>query len=213
LIGGETAEMPSIYAEGEYDLAGFAVGVVDRPKIIDGRSILPGDVLIGLASTGLHSNGYSLARRVLLEQGKLSVTSRLPELDRPLGDILLTPTRIYAKQILTLIQECPIKGIAHITGGGITENLPRVFPSGVLAQVRRSSWSVPPIFQVIERLGQVEREEMYRVFNMGIGLILVVPASAAQAVIARATALGDPACQIGTIVSSAGDGPLVEYVD
>jgi phosphoribosylformylglycinamidine cyclo-ligase len=213
LIGGETAEMPSFYADGEYDLAGFAVGVVDRPKIIDGRSIVPGDALIGLASTGLHSNGYSLARRVLLDQAKLGVTSRLPELDQPLGDVLLTPTRIYAKQVLTLIQECPIKGIAHITGGGITENLPRVFPSGVRAQVRRSAWSVPPIFQAIARLGQVEREEMYRVFNMGIGLILVVPASAAQAVIARATALGDPACQIGTIVASAGDVPLVEYVD
>ena len=213
LIGGETAEMPSFYADGEYDLAGFAVGVVDRPKIIDGRSIVPGDALIGLASTGLHSNGYSLARRVLLDQAKLSVTSRLPELDQPLGDVLLTPTRIYAKQVLTLIQECPINGIAHITGGGITENLPRVFPSGVRAQVRRSAWSVPPIFQAITRLGQVEREEMYRVFNMGIGLILVVPASAAQAVVARATALGDPAYQIGTIVASSSEGPLVEYVD
>jgi phosphoribosylformylglycinamidine cyclo-ligase len=213
LIGGETAEMPSFYADGEYDLAGFAVGVVDRPKIIDGRSIAPGDALIGLASTGLHSNGYSLARRVLLDQAKLSVTSRLPELDQSLGDVLLTPTRIYAKQVLGLIQEYPINGIAHITGGGITENLPRVFPSGVRAQVRRSAWSVPPIFQAIARLGQVEREEMYRVFNMGIGLILVVPAPAAQSVIARAKALGDPAWQIGTIVSSTGEGPLVEYVD
>jgi phosphoribosylformylglycinamidine cyclo-ligase len=141
------------------------------------------------------------------------MTSRLPELDQPLGDVLLTPTRIYAKQILTLIQESPIKGIAHITGGGITENLPRVFPSGVRAQVRRSAWSVPPIFQAIARLGTVEREEMYRVFNMGIGLVLVVPASASQAVIARTTSLGDPACQIGTIVSSTGVEPLVEYVD
>lgn len=213
LIGGETAEMPSFYTEGEYDLAGFAVGVVDRSKIIDGRSIGPGDALIGLASTGLHSNGYSLARRVLLDQAKLSMTSRLPELDQPLGDVLLTPTRIYAKQVLGLIQEYPINGIAHITGGGITENLPRVFPSGVRAQVQRSAWSVPPIFQAIARLGQVEREEMYRVFNMGIGLILVVPASAAHAVIAHATAVGDPAYLIGTIVPSTGEGPLVEYVD
>jgi len=213
LIGGETAEMPSFYADGEYDLAGFAVGVVDRPKIIDGRSIVPGDALIGLASTGLHSNGYSLARRVLLDQAQLSVTSRLPEFDHPLGDVLLTPTRIYAKQILTLTQECPIKGIAHITGGGITENLPRVFPSNVRAQVRRSAWSVPPIFQAIARLGQVAREEMYRVFNMGIGLILVVPASATQSVVARATSLGDPACLIGTILASNGKEPLVEYVD
>ncbi len=213
LIGGETAEMPSFYAEGEYDLAGFAVGVVDRPKIIDGRSIVPGDVLIGLASTGLHSNGYSLARRVLLDKAQLSMASRLPELDRPLGEVLLTPTRIYAKQILLLIQDCPIKGIAHITGGGITENLPRVFPAGIGAQVKRSAWSVPPIFQAIARLGAVEREEMYRVFNMGIGMILVVPASDAPIVIARATALGDQAYQIGTIVASAGEGPLVEYVD
>ncbi len=213
LIGGETAEMPSFYAAGEYDLAGFAVGVVDRPKIIDGRSIVPGDVLIGLASTGLHSNGYSLARRVLLDQAQLSMTSRLPELDRPLGEVLLTPTRIYAKQVLTLIQDCPIKGIAHITGGGITENLPRVFPAGIGAQVQRSAWSVPPIFQAIARLGQVERAEMYRVFNMGIGMILVVPASDALTVIARARALSDQAYQIGTIVASTGDGPLVEYVD
>jgi len=213
LIGGETAEMPSFYMEGEYDLAGFAVGVVDRPKIIDGRHIVPGDALIGLASTGLHSNGYSLARRVLLDQAKLSLTSRLPEFDQPLGNVLLTPTRIYVKQILTLIQECSIKGMAHITGGGITENLPRVFPSGVRAQVRRSAWAVPPIFQAIAGLGHVEAEEMYRVFNMGLGLILVVPASAAQAVITRASTLGDQAWQIGTIVSSTGAGPLVEYVD
>ena len=127
--------------------------------------------------------------------------------------MLFRSTRIYAKQVLALIQQCPIKGIAHITGGGITENLPRVFPSGVRAQVRRSAWSVPPIFQTIARLGQVEREEMYRVFNMGIGLILVAPASDVQSVIARATGLGDPACQIGTIVASTGDEPLVEYVD
>jgi phosphoribosylformylglycinamidine cyclo-ligase len=166
-----------------------------------------------LASTGLHSNGYSLARRVLLDQAQLSVTSRLPELDQPLGDVLLTPTRIYAKQILTLIQEYPIKGIAHITGGGITENLPRVFPSGVRAQVRRSAWSVPPIFQAIARLGQVEREEMFRVFNMGIGLILVVPAAVAQSIVARATSLGDPACQIGSMISSIDGEALVEYVD
>jgi phosphoribosylformylglycinamidine cyclo-ligase len=213
LIGGETAEMPSFYSEGEYDLAGFAVGVVDRSQIIDGRHIVPGDALIGLASTGLHSNGYSLVRRVLLDQAKLSVTSLLPELDRPLGDVLLTPTRIYAKQILTLIQEFSIKGMAHITGGGITENLPRVFPPGMRAQVQRSAWSVPPIFQAIAGIGNVEPEEMYRVFNMGIGLILVVPAAAAQAVIARATDLGDPAYRIGTIVPSNGDVPLVEYVN
>lgn len=213
LIGGETAEMPSFYPAGEYDLAGFAVGVVDRSKIIDGRTIAPGDVLIGLASTGLHSNGYSLARRVLFEQAKLTVASRVPELDRPLGDILLTPTRIYAKQILTLVQEFPIKGIAHITGGGITENLPRVFPSGVRALVRRKAWPVPPIFEIIASRGAVSREEMYRVFNMGIGLILIVAPEAADAVIQRAAVLGDQGYRIGSIVSTTEGKPLVEYVE
>lgn len=211
LIGGETAEMPSMYADGEYDLAGFAVGIVDKPKLIDGRTIAPGDVLIGLASTGLHSNGYSLARRVLFQQANLTVTSRVPELDRPVGEVLLTPTRIYAKQILTLIQEGSIKGIAHITGGGITENLPRVLPPGVRAQVRRSAWNVPPIFRVIANLGAVARDEMYRVFNMGLGLILVVPPDAADAVMQRAAALGDRGYHIGSIVSANDGAPLVEY--
>ncbi len=213
LIGGETAEMPSMYADGEYDLAGFAVGVVDKPKIIDGKTIKPGDAVVGLASTGLHSNGFSLARRVLFDQAKLSVTSRLPELDRPLGEVLLAPTRIYAKQILSLIGSCPIKGIAHITGGGITENLPRVFPEGVRAKIQRKAWIVPPIFQAIGRLGQVDREELYRVFNMGIGLILIVPAEAAQNVLQKAKTFGDHGWIIGEIVSGAEGNPEVEYVD
>jgi phosphoribosylformylglycinamidine cyclo-ligase len=212
LIGGETAEMPSFYPTGEYDLAGFAVGVVDKPKIIDGRAIAAGDVLIGLASTGLHSNGYSLARRVLFEQAQLTVTSRMPGLDQSVGEVLLTPTRIYAKQILTLIHEFPIKGIAHITGGGITENLPRVFPPGVRAQLQRKAWPVPPIFDLIAARGAVAREEMYRVFNMGIGLILVVPSDVAEAVVQRVTPLGDRGYRIGGIVSAKDGGPLVEYV-
>ena len=213
LIGGETAEMPSFYPDGEYDLAGFAVGAVDRPKIIDGRGIVPGDLIVGLASSGLHSNGYSLARRVLFDQAKLAVTNRVPELDRPIGEVLLTPTRIYAKQILTLIQEFPIKGIAHITGGGITENLPRVFPSGVRARIHRSRWAVPQIFSVISTLGSVKQEEMYRVFNMGIGLILVVPADLAEAVMNRALALGDRGYVIGEIMVANDGEPDVEYVD
>lgn len=213
LIGGETAEMPSFYADGEYDLAGFAVGVVDRPKIIDGNAIKPGDALIGLASTGLHSNGYSLARRVFFDKAKLTVTSRLPELDRPLGELLLTPTRIYAKQVLALIQDGSIKGIAHITGGGITENLPRVFPEGVRARIDRKAWTVPPIFQALSRLGQIEREEMYRVFNMGIGLILVVSADSVASVLAKATTLGDQGWIIGEIVSATEGQTQVEYVD
>jgi len=213
LIGGETAEMPSFYPDGEYDLAGFAVGAVDRPKMIDGRHIVPGDAVIGLASSGLHSNGYSLARRVLFEQAKLTVASRLSELEGSIGEVLLTPTRIYAKQILALVEEFPIKGIAHITGGGITENLPRVFPNGVRARIARTAWSAPPIFGVMSRLGQVDREEMYRVFNMGIGLILVVPPDSVSGVLARAEALGDRGWQIGEIVASTGEEPEVEYVD
>jgi len=212
LIGGETAEMPSMYADGEYDLAGFAVGVVDRSKMIDGKAIQRGDAIIGLASSGLHSNGYSLVRRVLFEEGKLTPDDRLPDLDRSLGDVLLTPTRIYAKQILTMIREFPIKGIAHITGGGITENLPRVFPSGVRARINRKSWAVPPIFSVLSRLGQVESQEMYRVFNMGIGLILIVPAHTADAVVSRATSLGDSAYRIGEMVAGSESDPQVEYV-
>jgi len=213
LIGGETAEMPSMYADGEYDLAGFAVGVVDKSKIIDGSTIKPGDSIIGLASTGLHSNGFSLARHVLFDKARLTVTTELPELDRPLGDVLLTPTRIYAKQILSLIHACPIKGIAHITGGGITENLPRVFPEGVRAKINRKAWSVPPIFHVMSRLGQVDREEMYRVFNMGIGLIMVVPTDAVAAVLEKATTLGDHGWLIGEIVAASDGKPEVEYVD
>jgi phosphoribosylformylglycinamidine cyclo-ligase len=213
LIGGETAEMPSFYPEGEYDLAGFAVGAVDRPKLIDGRHILPGDAVIGLASSGLHSNGYSLARRVLFEQAKLTVASRLAELDGSIGEVLLTPTRIYAKQILALVEQCSIKGIAHITGGGITENLPRVFPKGVRARITRTAWSVPPVFEVISRLGRIEREEMYRVFNMGIGLILVVTPDSVSGVLTRAAALGDRGWRIGEIIPSTGEEPEVEYVD
>jgi phosphoribosylformylglycinamidine cyclo-ligase len=209
LIGGETAEMPSFYAEGEYDLAGFAVGVVDRAKIIDGQGIRPGDALVGLASTGLHSNGYSLARRVLLEDGRLTVESRLSELDRPLGEVLLTPTRIYAKQLLTLAAEHPITGIAHITGGGVTENLPRILPAGCQARVHRGAWPIPPICKLIMKIGRVEEEEMYRVFNMGIGLVLATQAGHADRVIARAAELGDRGYRIGEIV--AGE-KRVEYV-
>jgi len=212
LIGGETAEMPSMYAEGEYDLAGFAVGVVDRSKIIDGKDIVPGDLLVGLASTGLHSNGYSLARRVLLEDGGLTVKSRISDLDQPLGEVLLTPTRIYAKQILALAADYPIKGIAHITGGGLTENLPRILPKGCRARVHRGAWPVPPIFQVLRKMGKVDDEELYRVFNMGIGLALVVSANHVEKLIARAAELGDRGYRIGEIVASEPDGKRVEYV-
>src|SRR4029078_7842666 len=180
-----------MYGDGEYDLAGFAVGVVDKPKIIDGKTIKAGDAILGLASSGLHSNGYSLARRVFFDKAKLTVGSTLAELDRPLGEVLLAPTRMYAKQILSLVKEFRIKGIAHITGGGITENLPRIFPPGVRARINRKAWTVPTIFELSSQLGRVERDEMYRVFNMGIGLILVVPAQSSNAVLKKAGELGD----------------------
>ncbi|MGE3509328.1 MAG: phosphoribosylformylglycinamidine cyclo-ligase [Vicinamibacterales bacterium] len=176
LIGGETAEMPGFYADGEYDIAGFIVGGVDRQAIVDGRSIVPGDVLIGLPSSGLHTNGYSLARRVLFDVAGLSVETHLPELGATLGDALLATHRSYLPFVRPLLEAAIVKGMAHITGGGITENLPRVLPSACDAVVERS-WPVPPLFTLIQRLGGIADAEMLRAFNLGIGLILVCAAS------------------------------------
>lgn len=177
LMGGETAEMPSFYAEGEYDLAGFCVGVVDRAKLFDPGRVRAGDVVIGLPSNGLHSNGYSLARRVLLERAGLGLRDRMPELGCSLGKELLKPTRIYAKLIKGLVDRCAVRGIAHITGGGLVENVPRILPPGHRVFLRRSMWSVPPIFDLIARLGGVSQEEMDRTFNNGIGMVLLVAPS------------------------------------
>jgi phosphoribosylformylglycinamidine cyclo-ligase len=174
LIGGETAEHPGDFPNGEYDLAGFAVGVIERKNILNPRSIAPGDVLIGLPSSGLHSNGYSLARKVLLDAGRLKLRGRVPELGRSLGEELLEPTRIYAKLIRGLLAKYPIKGAAHITGGGISGNLPRILPEGRRAWIDRRSWPVPPVFELIQKIGRVSRAEMDRTFNNGLGMILVV---------------------------------------
>lgn len=174
LIGGETAEHPGDLPDGEYDLAGFVVGAVERKNIPKSNAIVEGDVLIGLPSSGLHSNGYSLARKVLLSRGRLKLNQRLPELGRTLGEELLEPTRIYARTIGRLFKKWPIKGAAHITGGGIVGNLPRVLPPGVRAVIQRDSWPVPPIFDMIKKLGAVSPEEMDRTFNNGLGMILVV---------------------------------------
>ena len=182
LLGGETAEMPSFYGDGEYDLAGFAVGVVEKDRIPDPRAVRAGDVIIGLPSSGLHSNGYSLARKVLLETARLKLKPRVAELGRPLAEELLEPTRIYAALIRGLAARHRIKGIAHITGGGIAGNLPRVLPPGMRAWVRRGSWPVPPIFDLIAKLGGVEQGEMDRTFNNGIGMVLVVGAADAPGV-------------------------------
>jgi phosphoribosylformylglycinamidine cyclo-ligase len=174
LIGGETAEHPGDFPDGEYDLAGFVVGVIERKDILNPSSIVPGDVLIGLPSSGLHSNGYSLARKVLFDVGRLKLRQQVPELGRSLGEELLEPTRIYAKLVRGLLAKYPIKGAAHITGGGIPGNLPRILPEGRHAWIDRRSWPVPPVFDLIQKIGHVSRAEMDRTFNNGLGMILVV---------------------------------------
>jgi phosphoribosylformylglycinamidine cyclo-ligase len=199
LIGGETAEMPGFYPPGEYDLAGFAVGAVERAHLIDGSRVWPGDILIGLASTGLHSNGYSLARQVLLVEGRMALDEKVPGLDATLGEVLLRPTRIYVKTILALVEACEIRAIAHITGGGLTENIPRVLPEGCRAVISRSAWTPPPIFDLIQSRGNVDAQEMARVFNLGIGLVLIVSPSWVPEVIRLAEVRGDRACQIGVV--------------
>ncbi|MEL7566174.1 MAG: phosphoribosylformylglycinamidine cyclo-ligase [Dehalobacterium sp.] len=187
LIGGETAEMPGFYPEDEYDIAGFAVGVVDRDKIIDGSSIKPGDVVIGLPSTGLHSNGFSLARKVIFEIASLKSEDYVPELGRKVGEVMLTPTRIYVKDILPLLSKYRIKGMAHITGGGLLENLPRVFPAGVQADINITAWQAPPIFNLIQKMGSVEEKEMFRVFNMGVGFCLIIDPADVESVLSDCT--------------------------
>ncbi len=183
LIGGETAEHPGDFSKGEYDLAGFIVGVLEKKRIIDSAAIVPGDVLIGIPSSGLHSNGYSLARKVLLERGGLKLHRRMAELSRKLGEELLEPTRIYAKITKKLFGEFRIKGVAHITGGGITGNLPRVLPQGRHAIIQRASWPVPPVFNLIQKIGAVSQAEMDATFNMGLGMILVVAKKDADRVV------------------------------
>jgi phosphoribosylformylglycinamidine cyclo-ligase len=201
LIGGETAEMPSFYGGDEYDLAGFAVGAVEKKDIVDGSGIRPGDQIIGLGSSGLHSNGYSLVRKVLFDKAGYGVEDILTELGGPtLGEVLLTPTRIYAKTILALLKEFEIKGMAHITGGGITENVPRILPKGAQALIRPKTWDVPPIFKLVQKKAGVDNAEMFRAFNMGIGMALVVPKKQADKVLKKAAKLGEKAFLIGEIV-------------
>jgi phosphoribosylformylglycinamidine cyclo-ligase len=200
LLGGETAEMPGFYKDGEYDVAGFVVGVVDRSRIIDGRRIAPGDVLIGLPSSGLHTNGYSLARRIVFDELRLGVADRVEALGTTVGDALLAVHRSYLPVVRPLLAESLIKGMAHITGGGITDNLPRVLPEGCEARVRPGSWTVPPLFAWLQQSGGVPADDMLRTFNMGIGLILVVAAADAERVVGRLRAAGEPASVIGAIV-------------
>lgn len=210
LLGGETAEMPGFYADGEYDLAGFIVGVVPRAQVIDGSTIRAGDVLIGLPSSGLHTNGYSLARRIAFEQAGLRASDRVDELGTAIGDALLVPHRSYLPVVRPLLDRGVIKGMAHITGGGITDNLPRILPDGVKAVIERGSWRVPPIFQWLERAGSVPREDMFRTFNMGIGLIVACASDRAAEVLDGLAAAGEcGATRIGE-VRTGGSG--VSYV-
>jgi len=199
LIGGETAEHPGDFPKGEYDLAGFVVGVLEKKRILDPAAIVAGDVLIGVPSSGLHSNGYSLARKVLLERGGLKLRRRIPELGRKLGEELLEPTRIYAKITKKLFGEFRIKGAAHITGGGITGNLPRVLPQGRRATIERASWPVPPVFGLIQKIGAVAQPEMDATFNMGLGLILVVAKNDVDRVVGALRRLQERCFVIGEI--------------
>jgi phosphoribosylformylglycinamidine cyclo-ligase len=199
LVGGETAEMPGFYADGEYDLSGFAVGIVDKKRIIDGSRIRAGDAIVGLASNGLHSNGYSLVRKLFLDQEGMDVNSYVGELGVKLGEELLRPTRIYVKAFTLLRDKLMIKGMAHITGGGLPGNLPRIVPEGVHAGVRNGSWPVPKIFGLIERLGRVPTDDMKRTFNMGIGFVMVVTKSTAPDVVYLLRKSGYPAYIIGNI--------------
>ena len=206
LIGGETAEMPGLYGEGEYDLAGCIVGLVERGKIVDGRGVTPGDVLIGLASDGLHTNGYSLARQALLQDDDMRLDAPVPELGGvTLADALLWPHRCYAPSVLPLLalSPCPIKAMAHITGGG-TDNIPRVLPPGVGVEIDAEAWTVPPLFRLIQAAGHVSEAEMFRVFNMGIGFVLLTAPEDADAMLTRLRDTGETAYRLGKAVAGNG---------
>ena len=205
LIGGETAEMPGMYQSGEYDLAGCIIGVVDRARLIDASAVRAGDVLIGLASDGLHTNGYSLARHALLETAGYALDAPAPDLNASWGEALLWPHRCYAAAVLPLLGESGlIHAMAHITGGGFTDNIPRSLPEGLGAVVRRAAWAVPPLFTHIQKAGGISETEMLRVFNMGIGFVLIAPPERADEIIARVTASGERASLIGEVVAGAG---------
>ena len=201
LIGGETAEMPGMYQDGDYDLVGSIVGIVERGKILDGQRVAPGDVLVGLASDGLHTNGYSLARHVLFNHAGLTVDRFVPELNATIGETLLAPHRCYAPALLPILDsgEFDIHAMAHITGGGLYDNIPRALPADCQAIVERRSWTPPAIFQMIQKLGNVPDAEMYRTFNMGVGIVLIVPAEQGRALVNHLIGVGEQAALIGVV--------------
>ena len=203
LTGGETAEMPSMYPDGEYDLAGFAVGVAEKSKLIDGSTIQPGDVVLGLASSGCHSNGYSLVRKLVEVSG---ADLKADFHGRPFGDVLMAPTRIYVKPLLALMEKLPVKGMAHITGGGLTGNIPRVLPDNCAVELKRSTWNWGPLFDWLQQTAQIDNAEMYKTFNCGIGMVVVVAPEHAEAAMAHLKSSGESVSRIGEVVARNSDG-------
>lgn len=201
LVGGETAEMPGLYHNNDYDLAGFVTGIVDRDSIIDGSDISAGDIILGLGSSGLHSNGYSLVRKICFTDHQLTVDQYLEELGCTLGEELLKPTRIYVQSVLNVLKNYRINGMVHNTGGGFIDNIPRVLPKGCKAVINRGTWKIPPIFPLLQRLGEISDEEMYRTFNMGIGLVVVINENSVSDILHHFKAVGEEVYVIGEIVA------------
>ena len=210
LIGGETAELPDLYAPGEYDLAGFAVGIVERERIVDGRAVRPGDVVLGLASSGLHSNGYTLVRRIVFDVMGLGVDAMFPGTDRRVADILLEPTRIYASAVKALLAAVPVSAMANVTGGGLTGNVPRVLPEGCRVRLRRSAWHEPPVFATLRQAGAVDEAEMLRTFNLGVGYVAIVREVDAARARQVLTAAGETVMAIGDVVAGARGAEVVD---
>ena len=204
LVGGETAEMPGMYADGEYDIAGFTVGVVEKKRLIDGSKVAAGDVLVGVASSGVHSNGFSLVRKIVADSG-LDLRESYPELsERPLGEVLLTPTKIYVKPMLEVIRRCDVHGISHITGGGFDENIPRILREGQGIEIEEEAWEILPVFRFLEKHGGVPHREMFNIFNMGIGMVVALAGSEAQKAVDILAAAGERAAVIGRVTGTLG---------
>ncbi|MCB6993424.1 phosphoribosylformylglycinamidine cyclo-ligase [bacterium 210820-DFI.6.37] len=210
LVGGETAEMPDFYSEGEYDMAGFSVGMVDKEKIITGEKVAEGNVIIGITSSGIHSNGYSLVRKVFFDKMKMDVTDYVEELGTTLGEALLTPTKIYAAACNAVLPKFDVNGIVHITGGGFFENIPRILPEGLAAKIRIGTWNVPPIFPYIKKCGNIDKIEMFSTFNMGVGMMMFVDAKDADAALKALKDAGETADIIGQVVATDGDKVILE---
>jgi phosphoribosylformylglycinamidine cyclo-ligase len=209
LLGGETAEMPGFYAAGEYDIAGFIVGVVDREKVIDGKRIEAGDAVLALPSVGLHTNGYSLARKLFFETAGFNADTRIEELGMTAGEALLAPHKSYLRALEGLLDTGIIKGLAHITGGGLIENIPRILPEGTSVEIVRGSWRVLPIFELMQRIGNVAEREMFRTFNMGVGMIIVCAEADVEAIKSHVESRGERCARVGCVVAGAGDVRLV----